>query len=90
MIGATRRRREIPSIVPWWAGLTLVLWLLSRAGQPTGVAGCAASAALLVAVGEAGDWVRRRWRTNRRGRPAVNPGPAGPLRTRRVRKWQQP
>ncbi|WP_431967910.1 hypothetical protein [Actinacidiphila sp. bgisy160] len=79
------------SVLLWWAGLTLVLWLLSRvSGQPAGLAGCAASAVLLVAVGEAGDWVRRRWRTHRLGRPAANPGPAGPLRTRRVRKRPQP
>ncbi|MEV0740527.1 hypothetical protein AB0I51_32390 [Streptomyces sp. NPDC050549] len=31
-------------------------------GQPASLAQCAASSAFLVAVGEAGDWLRRRWR----------------------------
>ncbi|NUO47087.1 MAG: hypothetical protein HOV82_34250 [Streptomyces sp.] len=64
-----RWRRAIASVVLWWAGLTLLLWLGGRAaGQPTVLARCAASAVLLVAVGEAGDWLRRRWRAYRRSR----------------------
>ncbi|MEU8986915.1 hypothetical protein AB0C98_10745 [Streptomyces sp. NPDC048558] len=69
MSGAVRWRRAIVSVVLWWGGLSLSLWLLSRAaGQPTVPARCAASAVLLVAVGEAGDWLRRRWRAYRRSR----------------------
>ncbi|MFD5786766.1 hypothetical protein ACFWH1_09030 [Streptomyces sp. NPDC127037] len=46
----------------WWITVALALWLLGMAlGQPVRLAGCAASAALLVAIGEAGDWLRRRW-----------------------------
>jgi hypothetical protein len=72
--GATNRRRVIASVILWWAVLTLVLWLLSRASsQPAGLAGCAASAVLLVAVGEAGDWLRCRWHASRRGRSARLP-----------------
>ncbi|MBT2529769.1 hypothetical protein J7E91_31420 [Streptomyces sp. ISL-99] len=60
------------SVVLWWGGLTLLLlllWLRSRAaGQPTDLARCAASEVLLVAVGEAGDWLRRRWLAHRRSR----------------------
>ncbi|WP_351230034.1 hypothetical protein [Streptomyces sp. NPDC002133] len=53
----------IRSIGLWWALLTLALWLLSRAvDQPTGLIPCAASAALLVTVGETGNWLRRQWR----------------------------
>ncbi|MEV8547935.1 hypothetical protein [Streptomyces sp. NPDC051572] len=47
----------------WWALLALVLWLLGKAlAQPASPARCAASAVFLVALGEAGDWLRRRWR----------------------------
>lgn len=59
-------RREIGSVSLWWTTLTLILWLLSRTtGQPTGFLRCAASAALLVTVGEIGDWLRRRWYAHR-------------------------
>ncbi|MGW3647814.1 hypothetical protein [Streptomyces sp. NPDC000878] len=61
----------------WWVTVTLALWLLGMAlGQPVRLAGCAASAALLVAIGEAGDWLRRRW-VSRRGGGRRDPG-AGP------------
>lgn len=51
------------SIILWWAAVTVALWLLGHAlDQPAGLARSAASAALLVAMGEAGDWLRRRWR----------------------------
>ncbi|WP_433543814.1 hypothetical protein ACQPZG_00910 (plasmid) [Streptomyces sp. CA-294286] len=63
-------RREIGSVGLWWSTLTLVLWLLSRStGQPTDVLRCAASAALLVTVGEVGDRLRRKYSTlkSRRG-----------------------
>lgn len=54
------------SVIAWWAIITLTLWLLSKAlDQPAQLAQCAASAALLVTIGEAGDWLRRRWRAHR-------------------------
>ncbi|GAA3378911.1 hypothetical protein GCM10020367_60340 [Streptomyces sannanensis] len=70
-----RRLRVAASIIIWWSGVTLVLWLLlgQVGNEPAGLAQCAASAAYMVAVGEAGDWVRRRWR-ERRGRN--RPGPS--------------
>lgn len=67
--------RTIGSVSLWWTALTLILWLLSRTvGQPTDLLRCSASAALLVTVGEIGDWLRRRWhayRTARRRQPPV-------------------
>jgi hypothetical protein len=46
--------------------IALVLWLVGRAFDRTAsFAQCAASSALLVAIGEAGDWLRRRRRANR-------------------------
>lgn len=66
-----RWRREIRSVSLWWAALTLILWLLSHTtGQPTTLPRCAASAALLVAVGESGDWLRRRWNKRRAANPS--------------------
>ncbi|UQS31533.1 hypothetical protein J5J01_07815 [Streptomyces fradiae] len=57
-----RRGRQVASLVAWWAVLALTLWLLGHAlGRPAGLAPSAASAALLVAVGEAGYLVRRWW-----------------------------
>ncbi|MFE1575387.1 hypothetical protein [Streptomyces fradiae] len=57
-----RRGRQVASLVAWWAVLALALWLLGHAvDQPAGLAPSAASAALLVAVGEAGYLVRRWW-----------------------------
>ncbi|AWN30669.1 hypothetical protein DKG71_35375 [Streptomyces sp. NEAU-S7GS2] len=63
MTPAPRWGREVASVSLWWAALTLTLWLLSRAAdEPAGLIPCAASAALLVTVGEIGDWLRRHWR----------------------------
>ncbi|WP_235192912.1 hypothetical protein [Streptomyces viridochromogenes] len=60
-----RWRRFVWSVTAWWMLLALALWLLGRAlQQPASLAACAASAALLVAIGEAGDALRRR-RTTR-------------------------
>ncbi|MFF8713335.1 hypothetical protein ACF07T_18185 [Streptomyces sp. NPDC015184] len=60
----TRRRfwrRGIVSVSLWWITLTLVLRLLGRTTSgPTDLLRCVASAALLVAVGEVGDRLRRR------------------------------
>lgn len=62
-------KRLLWSLIAWWGALTGMLWLAGEAfGQPTTLAGCAASAAVLVAAGEAGDWLRRRRRTRRPGR----------------------
>ncbi|MFD4733095.1 hypothetical protein ACFWOY_21025 [Streptomyces sp. NPDC058423] len=70
------------SVGLWWASLTLVLWLLSwAAGRPASLARCAASALLLVAVGEAGDWLRRRWGAYRRRRSTGLPPKRGTRRT---------
>ncbi|GGW84412.1 hypothetical protein [Streptomyces bobili] len=58
----TRLRRLIRSLTAWWLLLTTGLWLLGRAtDQSASPTACAASAAFLLAVGEAGDWLRRRW-----------------------------
>lgn len=62
----SRRWRAALSVLAWWAVLTLTLWLLSRPlGQPAQLPPCAASAALLVTIGETGDWLRRRARARR-------------------------
>ncbi|MFG3000728.1 hypothetical protein [Streptomyces sp. NPDC048340] len=56
-------RAEIASVAVWWAALTVLLWGAGRLlDQPASLAACAASAALLVACGETGDWLRRRRR----------------------------
>ncbi|MEJ8638942.1 hypothetical protein [Streptomyces sp. MS2.AVA.5] len=65
---APRRWAEATSVTAWWITVAFALWLLGMAlGQPVSLAGCAASAALLVAIGEAGDWLRRRWVSRRGG-----------------------
>ena len=70
----TGRPRLALSLAVWWMLIALVLWLLGRAlDQPASLAQCTASSAFLVALGEAGDWLRRRWRAGRitsRHRPA--------------------
>ncbi|MFE3323952.1 hypothetical protein [Streptomyces sp. NPDC059176] len=80
MSGPSRRTwRLAGSLLAWWLPLALGLWLVGRAtGQPASAASCAASAALLAAIGETGDWVRRRWRARhpaagRRSAAAVEP-----------------
>lgn len=66
-----RLRTPLWSVIAWWAALTGILWLAGTAlGHPSPLTGCAASAALLVAVGEAGDWLRQRWTARRSGRSA--------------------
>ncbi|MEV5523225.1 hypothetical protein AB0N43_22500 [Streptomyces pseudogriseolus] len=50
----------------WWVLVTAVLWVIGElVDQQAGLAACAASAVLLVVIGEAGDRVRR-WRDARR------------------------
>ncbi|MFG3590482.1 hypothetical protein [Streptomyces sp. NPDC047990] len=66
MTGTQRVRRVVVSIAVWWLLLALVLWLLGKMlDQPASAAQCAASSAFLVALGEAGDWARRRRRTKK-------------------------
>lgn len=68
----TRLRRLVWSLTAWWLILATGLWLLGRVtDQSAPPTACAASAAFLLAVGEAGDWLRRRrhhYRTTRRTR----------------------
>ncbi|MFI5868301.1 hypothetical protein [Streptomyces sp. NPDC051546] len=63
------RRTEAISIALWWAGLTILLW---GGGQirdaPASLVACAASAALLISLGEAAHWLRRRIRERRAAR----------------------
>ncbi|WOX13623.1 hypothetical protein [Streptomyces sp. N50] len=62
MTGGPRLWRLTWSLACWWLLIALVLWLLGKAlDQPASIAQCTASSAFLVAVGEAGDWLRRRW-----------------------------
>ncbi|GAA1549451.1 hypothetical protein GCM10009730_67980 [Streptomyces albidochromogenes] len=53
--------RLIWSLAVWWLLIAMTLWVVGKiADQPASLPACAVSAALLVAVGEAGDWLRRR------------------------------
>lgn len=55
------------TLIVWWALVTAALWLSGKAtDQPPSITGCATSAAFLIAIGEAGDWARRK----RRPRPS--------------------
>ncbi|MEU2180732.1 hypothetical protein [Streptomyces thermolilacinus] len=65
----TRLRSEVMSVTAWWALLTVVLWATATLlGHRTTLWGCAASVAVFVALGEAGDRLRRcRARRTRRG-----------------------
>ncbi|MFF6781483.1 hypothetical protein [Streptomyces sp. NPDC012510] len=66
MISRRRVWRLAVSLTVWWALIALVLWLVGKAlDQPATLAQCIASAAFLVAIGETGDWLRRRWRAGR-------------------------
>lgn len=59
------------SVIAWWAALTGILWLAGTdLGHPSPLTGYAASAALLVVVGEAGDWLRQCWTGRRSSRSA--------------------
>ncbi|WP_340377605.1 hypothetical protein U5640_22710 [Streptomyces sp. SS7] len=72
-----RQWRFAWSVAVWWVLLALVLWLLGQAlDQPASFAACAASAAMLVTLGEAGDWLRRR-RSTRRSARRRRSNPAG-------------
>ncbi|MFJ8533590.1 hypothetical protein [Streptomyces sp. NPDC093591] len=61
MTDTRRWRRFVWSVTAWWMLLALALWLLGKVlEQPASLVACAASAALLVAIGEVGDGLRRR------------------------------
>lgn len=65
----TRRWTELTSMTAWWALLTVVLWTSATLlGHKTTLWGCAASALVFAALGEAGDRLRRRARRARRAR----------------------
>lgn len=71
--------RAALSVLSWWAIVTLTLWLLSKSlGQPAQLAPCAASAALLVTIGETGDWLRRRARARRHRKRSSGSASVGP------------
>ncbi|WP_327233028.1 hypothetical protein OG349_02725 [Streptomyces sp. NBC_01317] len=64
-----RRWSEIRSLIAWWVVVTVVLWVLGIVfDQPVRLAGCAATAALVIAIGEVGDRLRRRWSSGRGAR----------------------
>lgn len=66
MTGMRHWKRFVWSVAAWWIVLSLALWLLGKAlDEPASLAACAASAALLVVVGEVGDGLRRRLGTRR-------------------------
>lgn len=66
MTGKPRLWRLAISLIAWWMLTALLLWLLGRAlDQPAPLAQCVSPAVFLVALGEAGDWLRRRWRASR-------------------------
>ncbi|MPY32908.1 hypothetical protein FNH09_17035 [Streptomyces adustus] len=70
MTPKSRRRVAVWSVIGWWTVLTGLFWLTGTIlGQPASLAGCAASAVVLGAAGEAGDWIRRRWAARSGGRP---------------------
>ncbi|MFD5569453.1 hypothetical protein [Streptomyces cadmiisoli] len=77
MTDPNRKRRAVWSVTAWWMLLTVTLWLLGKATeQPATLAGCAASAALLVAIGEIGEGLRRGRQAHRLSRKcrARSPG----------------
>jgi hypothetical protein len=64
--GRPRLSRLAFSLTVSWMLIVLVLCLLGWAlDQPTSLGQCAASSAFLVVLGEAGDWLRRRWKASR-------------------------
>jgi hypothetical protein len=63
------------SLTLWWMLIALVLWLVGKAlDQPASFVQCTASSAFLVAIGEAGEWLRRRWRASRVTDKPTDPG----------------
>ncbi|ASN28102.1 hypothetical protein LK07_00835 [Streptomyces pluripotens] len=66
------RRRKVGSLAVWWLLLACALWLggqaVDQAASPTA---CASSAALMVAIGEAGYWLQQRWAARNGGASAA-------------------
>ncbi|MFJ6935491.1 hypothetical protein [Streptomyces sp. NPDC101132] len=61
--------KQAGSVVLWWAGFTLVLWWGGQLRHsPASLAACAASAALLVALGETAHSIRQYLRRRRNPR----------------------
>ncbi|GHI85744.1 hypothetical protein ACWGF3_07745 [Streptomyces xanthophaeus] len=59
--GWLSRRRTAGPLLVWWLLVTVLLWIPGKAlAQPVTAWGCAVSAVLLIAVGEAGEGVRQR------------------------------
>ncbi|MCM9083056.1 hypothetical protein L1606_34090 [Streptomyces spororaveus] len=66
------RRAEAVSIVLWWGSLTLLFWAGGHVrDSPAALVRCAASAALLISLGETAHWLRHRIHraTRRSGTP---------------------
>ncbi|MET9886446.1 hypothetical protein ABZZ20_25570 [Streptomyces sp. NPDC006430] len=64
----SRRAKALP-LVLLWAAMTLLMWGGRQLGDThTPLAICAASCALLLGLGEAADWLRRRIRRRRAAR----------------------
>ncbi|WP_026248347.1 hypothetical protein [Streptomyces sp. LaPpAH-108] len=59
--------RLVLSVVVWWSAAGVALWLVGLAlGWPVSLAGCVLSGLFLGAIGEAGDRLRRVWKSRRR------------------------
>ncbi|MEU9602910.1 hypothetical protein [Streptomyces sp. NPDC048057] len=59
-------RRTVLSLLVWWAGFTAALWLLGLLlDGPSSLVACAASAALLLALGEVAHLLNRRFARGR-------------------------
>lgn len=66
MTGKPHLGRLAVSLAIWWMLIAFVLWIVGKAAdQSASLVQCAASSAFLVAIGEAGDWLRRRWKAHR-------------------------
>ncbi|MFD8910715.1 hypothetical protein [Streptomyces sp. NPDC059575] len=69
-----RAARLALSLLVWWLAAGVALWLLGLAfGRPAPFLGCALSGLFLGAVGELGDWVRRRVRRGRASAATTRP-----------------
>ncbi|WP_406073200.1 hypothetical protein [Streptomyces virginiae] len=69
---ARSRRTETVSIALWWGALTVLLWGGGHLrDMPASLVACAASAALLISLGEVARWLRchiQHWAAARRNR----------------------
>nr|WP_202486315.1 hypothetical protein [Streptomyces sp. SID4985] len=63
------------SLLVWWPAAGLALWLLGLAfGRPAPLLGCVLAGLFFGAIGELGDWVRRRVRRSRASAATTRPG----------------